>query len=245
MAARAGKIEDADRASRVGAIVVAAGSSRRMKRVDKTLMPLLGRSLILHSLQVFNDSPLVAKIVLVVSEGNAYRCRQLVARSGFHKVVGICVGGERRQDSVRLGLDLLGETDWIIEHDGARPCVDGAMIETGLIEAQATGAAVAAVPVKDTIKAVGPGHVVTQTLEREGLWLVQTPQVFRTDLLVAAHEEFSEDVTDDASMVERCGHAVKVFMGSHDNVKVTVPEDISIAEAILRGRGRAVPGLAQ
>ena len=245
MAARAGKTEDADRASRVGAIVVAAGSSRRMESVDKTLVPLLGRSLFLHSLQEFNDSALVAKIVLVVSERNAYRCRQLVARNGFHKVISICVGGERRQDSVRRGLRLLGETDWIIVHDGARPCVDGAMIETGLREARETGAAVAAVPVKDTIKAVGPGRVVTETLDREGLWLIQTPQVFRTDLLVAAHEEVSEDVTDDASMVERCGHSVKVFMGSYDNVKVTVPEDVGIVEAALRARGRVVSGLTQ
>ena len=245
MAASAVKKEGAVRASRVGAIVVAAGSSRRMERVDKTLAPLLGRSLFLHSLQVFDDSELVAKIVLVVSESNAYRCRQLVARGGFRKVVGISIGGKRRQDSVRRGLDLLGETDWIIVHDGARPCVDGAMIETGLSEAQETGAAIAAVPVKDTIKAVGPGRVVTETLDRRGLWLVQTPQVFRSDLLVAAHGEVSEDVTDDASMVERSGHAVKVFMGSYDNIKVTVPEDIGIAEAILRGKGRVVPGLTQ
>jgi 2-C-methyl-D-erythritol 4-phosphate cytidylyltransferase len=140
---------------------------------------------------------------------------------------------------------MLGETEWTVVHDGARPCVDGAMIETGLREARDTGAAVAAVPVKDTIKAVGTGRVVTETLDREGLWLIQTPQVFRTDLLTAAHEEVSEDVTDDASMLERCGHAVKVFMGSYDNVKVTVPEDVSIVEAVLRGRGRAVPRLAQ
>ena len=245
MAVRAGKAIDPSRASRVGAIIVAAGGSQRMEKVDKTLLPLLGQSLFLHSLHVFNSSALVAKIVLVVSERNVYRCRQLVARNGFHKVINICVGGERRQDSVRRGLRLLGETDWIIVHDGARPCVDSAMIETGLKEARETGAAVAAVPVKDTIKAVGPGRVVTETLDREGLWLIQTPQVFRTDLLVAAHEEVSEDVTDDASMVERCGHVVKVFMGSYDNIKVTVPEDVGIVEAVLRGRGRVVPGLTQ
>jgi len=245
MASGSGTIENVPRASRVGAIIVAAGSSSRMEKVDKTLLPLLGRSLFLHSLQEFNDSALVTRIVLVVSERNAYRCCQLVAQNRFDKVIDICVGGERRQDSVRRGLAMLGETEWTVVHDGARPCVDGAMIETGLREARDTGAAVAAVPVKDTIKAVGTGRVVTETLDREGLWLIQTPQVFRTDLLTAAHEEVSEDVTDDASMLERCGHAVKVFMGSYDNVKVTVPEDVSIVEAVLRGRGRAVPRLAQ
>ena len=245
MASSSGTKKNVPRASQVGAIIVAAGSSRRMGKVDKALLPLLGRSLFLHSLQEFNDSALVTRIVLVVSERNAYRCRQLVAQNRFDKVVNICVGGVRRQDSVRRGLAKLGETEWTIVHDGARPCVDGAMIETGLREARDTGAAVAAVPVKDTIKAVGPGRVVTETLDREGLWLIQTPQVFRTDLLAAAHKEVSEDVTDDASMVERCGHAVKVFMGSYDNAKVTVPEDVSIVEAVLRGRGRVVPGLAQ
>ena len=230
--------------SRVGAVIVAAGGSRRMAGVDKIMAPLLGRSLITHSLRVFNDSPLVSRIALVVSEHNISACRHLVAENGFDKVLRVLTGGERRQDSVRRALEVVKDTEWTIVHDGARPCVDGAMIETGLSEVRETGAAVAAVPVKDTIKRAGRDRIVTETLERDGLWAVQTPQVFRTELLVDAHQRISEDVTDDASMVERCGHAVKIFTGSYDNIKVTTREDVRIAESILRAGGRGVPGLA-
>ena len=134
-------------------------------------------------------------------------------------------------------------SEWVIVHDGARPCVSGAMIETGLAEARKTGAAVAAVPVNDTIKRAGRDRVVTKTLERDGLWAAQTPQVFRTNLLVAAHREVSANVNDDATMVERTGVRVRLFMGSFDNIKVTTTDDFRAAESILRARGRGVVGL--
>ena len=213
-----------------------------MAGVDKIMAPLLGRSLIAYSLEVFDASPLVDRIVLVVSEDRVLACNRLVAENGFDKVVEVRTGGERRQDSVRRGLEALANSSWVLVHDGARPCVDLGLIETGLLEARETGAATAAVPVKDTIKRAGRNRVVAETLVRDGLWAVQTPQVFRADILIAAHKRVSDDVTDDASMVELCDGQVRMFMGSYDNIKVTTPEDLRMAESIMKARGHGVPG---
>lgn len=227
--------QDADADGDVGVVIVAAGVSRRMGGVDKILTPVLGRALISHAVRAFNDSEHVSSIVLVVSGDRLEACRRLVDEQGFHKV-DVCEGGARRQDSVRLGLDRLGSTDWTIVHDGARPMVDAAMIEAGLAAVRETGAAMAAVPLKDTIKAAGPDGMVLKTVDREGLWAAQTPQVFRTDLLVEAQSRITDDVTDDATMVERMGGRVKLFMGSNDNLKVTAPEDLRLVEALLKSR---------
>lgn len=219
----------------VGVVIVAAGASTRMGGVDKIMSPVKGRALISYALAAFNDIDRVSSIVLVVSADRLDECRRLVDEQGFHKV-DVCEGGARRQDSVRLGLDRLGVTEWTMVHDGARPLVDAAMIDAGLDAVRETGAAMAAVPLKDTIKAVGPDGMVLRTVDREGLWAAQTPQVFRTDLLVEAHSQVTGDVTDDASMVERMGGYVKLFMGSNDNLKVTAPEDLRLVEALLRAR---------
>ena len=129
---------------------------------------------------------------------------------------------------------LDGRNPWIVVHDGARPCFGPDILERGLDAARETGAAVAAVPSKDTIKIVSPSHLVESTPLRDTLWMVQTPQVFRYDLLIQAHRTCEKTVTDDASMVESLGHKVKVFMGSYSNIKVTTPEDLAVAEIFLR-----------
>lgn len=221
--------------TRVGAVVVAAGESRRMG-VDKIFMPLAGRPLISYSLQVLNDSPLVDAVVLVMSASNVERGRKLVSASRWKKVREVCAGGPRRQDSVKEGLIRLNDCQWIIVQDGARPFIDQELAERGLVEARQTGASTAAVPVKDTIKSADASMTVTRTVPREGLWSVQTPQVFQRELLVQAHQSVTEDVTDDASMIERIGCQVRLFMGSYDNIKVTTPEDLPVAEAILSAR---------
>ena len=221
---------------RVGAIMVAAGRSRRMGGVDKIMAPLMGRPLFAHSLQVFNDCSQIGTIVLVVSPHNIESGRRLVEENGWDKVSDVCAGGERRQVSVRHGLDRIQDADWSVVHDCARPCITEDLITKGLAEVKQTGAAVAALPVQDTIKSAGPDLVVTKTLARDGLWEVQTPQFFRTDLLSKAHRDVSQEVTDDATMVELTGGAIKIFMGSHQNIKVTTPADILIAEAILMRR---------
>lgn len=201
--------------------------------MDKMLVPLGGRQLMYWALSVFQSCSLIDRIVLVVNERNLERGLQLVARQGFDKVIDVCPGGERRQDSVAEGLARIGECEWVIIHDGARPMVTAELIERGMEAAEQTGAAIAAVPVKDTIKVAGEDRVVRQTLPRQNLWAVQTPQVFRTDIIKEAYQIANEDVTDDASLVEKAGGRVTLYMGSYDNIKVTTPEDLILAEALL------------
>ena len=220
----------------VGAIIVAAGTSRRMGGVDKIFARLLGQPLIYYSLKAFQDAPEVTKVVLVLSSDNVDLGRDLVDEFQWHKVNHVCTGGPRRQDSVRLGLEKLPESEWIVVHDGGRPLIETTLISRGLEEARDTGSAVAAVPVVDTIKLADSQLIVQRTLERDGLWATQTPQVFQRQILAEAHQRVSEEATDDAAMVERTGNRVRLFMGSYNNIKVTTPGDLRMAEAILRTR---------
>jgi len=231
--------------SRVGAIVVAAGESRRMGDVDKIFTELGGRPLVLHSLDILQGCHSVTDIVLVTSQGRLSEAMALVASHSLPKVRAVCAGGKRRQDSVQNGLEALSDCDWIIVQDGARPFIQRHMVEFGLLEARRTGAAVAAVPVKDTIKTADAQGYVLTTVPRDGLWIIQTPQVFRRDLLQQAHHEVIDEVTDDAAMVERIGGEVKVFAGSYSNIKITTPEDLPVAEAILRSLTETNPEAAQ
>ena len=221
---------------RVGAVVVAAGSSRRMEGVDKMFAPLAGKALLAHVLRVFQDCPLVDEVVVVVGAAGLERGRELVKTEGFSKVVALCLGGERRQDSVAHGLRQLEDCRWVVIHDGARPCVTADLIERGLDEAGQTGAAIPAVPLKETLKVVDEELVIRDTPKRGNLWLAQTPQVFRFDIMIQAHQRVKYEVTDDAAMAEALGHRVRLYMGSYGNVKVTTPEDLALAEIILRER---------
>ena len=218
----------------VGAVIVGAGKGSRMDGLDKIFTRVGGIPLIAYSLRTFATLPTVSRIAVVLSEERLKNGRRLATAFGMGKVAGLCGGGERRQDSVRAGLDALGECDWVAVHDGARPLLDRAMVLRGLAAAAETGAAVCAVPVKDTIKVVAEDGAVQETPPRERLWQVQTPQIFRYELLLRAHEECRGDFTDDASMVESLGATVKVFMGSYRNVKVTTPEDLLVVQALLR-----------
>ncbi len=173
-------------------------------------------------------------IALVLSSENIERGRDLAAEYGMTKISPICLGGPRRQDSVRLGLEALGECDWVLVHDGARLLVNPLLSE-GLEAAQETGAAVPAVPITDTVKSAGPDGIIERTLDRGRLWAAQTPQVFRYDLLLRAHREITADVTDDAAMLEALGLPVKLYPGSPLNIKVTKLEDLRTAEALLEG----------
>ena len=220
----------------VGAVVVAAGSSSRMAGVDKIFAPVLDRPLVCFALDQLEAFPPVTEIVLVLDSGSLTQGRELVDARGYRKVTHVCPGGKRRQDSVRSGLDALTPCDWVIVHDGARPCLDLPMLERGLAAVQEAEAAVAGVPVKDTIKVVSDQGAVVDTPDRKSLWAAQTPQIFRYDLLRDAHDRCIEDVTDDAMMVESLGHSVKMFLGSYENLKVTTPEDLILAEAFLKQR---------
>jgi len=202
---------------------------------DKIFAGLLGRPLLVWAVEPFQGCDRVNQIVIVLGVRNLERGQRLLREYNWTKVTAICAGGERRQDSVAEGLKRLEGCDWVVVHDGARPCLTPELIEKGLAAARETGAAIPAVPVKDTIKLVSDDFV-ERTPRRENLWAAQTPQVFRFELLAQAHAEVSEKVSDDALMVERLGHRVKVYPGSYTNIKVTTPEDLELAEIILRRR---------
>lgn len=216
--------------------MVAAGNSSRMGGVDKIFEPVMGFPLITYSLDQLEAFSPVTEVVLVLDESSLDRGWELVRQRQYGKVSRISPGGARRQDSVRSGLKSLTACQWVIVHDGARPCLDHQMLLRGLAAAEETGAAVAGVPVKDTIKVVSEGGLIVDTPDRAGLWAAQTPQIFRYSLLWAAHQKIGQQVTDDAAMVESLGHSVKMFLGSYENLKVTTPEDLALAEAILQSR---------
>ncbi len=221
----------------VGAVIAAAGESRRMGGIDKVFAPLGGKPALVRVLDAFASCDKVGQIVVVVSEKNLERCRKLIAEEKWSKPIEVCAGGKRRQDSVAAGLKRL-DCQWVVIHDGARPLVTKDLIEEGLKAAQETGAAVAAVPVTDTIKIAADDGIVHQTPPRQNLWAVQTPQVFRLDIIARAYEQARGEVTDDASLVEKLGHKVKLYMGSYDNIKITNPRDLALAEVLLRKHGK-------
>ena len=225
---------------RLAAVVVAAGESTRMAGVDKIFTPLLDVPVIAHSAEAIESSPLVSDWVLVLPKDRVGRGKYLARSRGWSKLTCVCAGGPRRQDSVRLGLERLSRAEgfWVAIHDGARPCIGSDLLERGVEAARETGASVAAVPAKDTVKVVSSQRIVESTPPRDTLWLVQTPQVFRYDLLLDAHRACHDTFTDDAAMVESLGHSVKVFMGSYSNLKVTTVEDLAIAKLFLKARQR-------
>ena len=225
--------------NRVGAIVVAAGLSRRMDGPDKLFLPLLGRPLLVYTLDTLQSVDCVQEVVLVLSQSNLEQGRALVTGREFHKVTSVCLGGPRRQDSVRLGLQALSPCDWVVVHDGARPCVEPELVERGLEEARKWGSAVAAVPVHDTLKSADNEGRVVATVDREGVWATQTPQVFSWEALLEAHSQVGETATDDAALFERLGQPVHLYTGSRTNIKVTTRDDLRMAEAVLRHRGEA------
>ncbi len=218
---------------RVGAVIAAAGESQRMGGVDK-MFALIGRKPVLAwAVDAFQRCPSVQQIVVVVSQQNIEAAQKLVAEQGWSKVTEVCTGGKRRQDSVTAGLGRLSNCNWAIIHDGARPLVTADLIEKGLEAARETGAAVAAVPVTDTIKIARGDRIVHQTPPRQNLWAVQTPQVFRTEIIAEAYRQANGEATDDASLVEQLGHRVKLYAGSYDNIKITTPDDLALAEWLL------------
>ena len=222
---------------KVGAVIVAAGRGERMGGVDKMFAQIAGKPVLARVVSVFQGCSLIDQIVIVLGEQNLERGKQLVVQEGFSKVTDVCPGGKLRQDSVAAGLGRLKDCHWVVIHDGARPLVTAASIEAGLEAAKETGAAVAAVPVADTIKVAADDRFVQSTPPRRSLWAVQTPQVFRSDIITEAYRKIRVEVTDDASAVERMGYRVKLYMGSYDNIKITTANDLALAEVIWQKHG--------
>ena len=223
---------------KVGAVIVAAGESQRMGGVNKVFTLLGGKPILARVVDAFQRCNPIDQIIVVLSEQNLERGQQLVVEQGWSKVSDVCAGGRRRQDSVAAGLGRLSNCDWVVIHDGARLLVTVDLINRGLEAVKETGAAVAAVPVTDTIKLAGDDRIVHQTPPRQNLWAVQTPQVFRTDIITEAYSRANSDVTDDASLVEQLGYRVKLYMGSYDNIKVTTPDDLALAEVLWQKHGK-------
>ncbi len=219
---------------KTAAIIVAAGRGERMGGVDKVFAPLAGKPVLAWAVGAFQQCPLVDRIVVVLAEHNLKRGRELVEKEGWKKVSDICPGGEERQQSVAAGLGRLKDYRWVVIHDGARPLVTVAIIESGLEAARETGAAVAAVPVTDTIKLASEEDFILGTPPRQRLWAVQTPQVFRFDIITEAHRKATGMATDDSSLVERLGGRVKLYMGSYDNIKITIESGLALAEILLK-----------
>jgi 2-C-methyl-D-erythritol 4-phosphate cytidylyltransferase len=219
------------------AIIVAAGWGKRMGGVDKIFAPLAGRPLLTWVLDTFNRCKLIDQIIVVLSEENLKQGERLVLERDWSKVSDVCLGGEERQRSVANGLKLIKDCSWVVIHDGARPLVTEVMIENGLKAAEESGAAVAAVPVTDTIKLADDNGFVLGTPPRNRLWAVQTPQVFRFDIITEAHNKAEGMVTDDAALVERLEYKTKLYMGSYDNIKITTFSDMALAEILLKGGG--------
>jgi len=210
-----------------------AGSNKQYLLLDD--MPILARTV-----QAFEDAPFIDAIYLVSPVQEIPFCRsEVVERYGFSKVRAIVAGGAERQHSVLNGLLAMteaGEDDLVLIHDGVRPFVSTRMLEDAAAAAREGGAAVVAVPVKDTVKVVRDG-VIKETPAREQLWLAQTPQAFRYALIRAAHEEAAALGflgTDDSSLIERQGGAVRIVPGDYRNIKITTPEDMVLAEAFLK-----------
>jgi 2-C-methyl-D-erythritol 4-phosphate cytidylyltransferase len=220
----------------VGAIIVAAGKSQRMSGTDKIFAPLAGQPVLLRVLQPFIDCSSIDRVVVVLNNNNYDEGKDLIVEQNWEKEVAVCIGGKRRQDSVLAGMKLLGDCDLVVIQDGARPFVTIDLIEDGLAAARETGAAVAAVPATDTIKSADKAMIARQTLPRDNLWLCQTPQVFLYDLLLKAYRGATTAVTDDAQIVELAGGKVKLYMGSYDNIKITAPVDLAVAETLWKRR---------
>ncbi len=232
-----------DHPEKVAAIVLAAGQSRRMGQVDKIRAILNRAPLVAWSIDTFERCSDIDEIIIVSNTENISYLRGLVTGSHpkglssqrpWTKVKEVCLGGERRRDSVKEGLTRTTDSEWVIIHDAARPFVTTDMVKEGLREAKRWGAATAAIPVSDTLKQVAADNKVIQTLSRDGVWAIQTPQVFRYDILWEAHNSVSQDVTDDASLVELSHKDVAVYQGSPLNIKITGPSDLVLAEAIAR-----------
>lgn len=224
----------------LSAIIVAGGSSQRMG-FDKLLAPLNDRPVVAHAIAAFERTASVTDIILVGRAERLSEYQKIVAGEGFRKVSAVIPGGARRQDSVRCGLEKLkASAEFVAVHDAARPLVSPELIEQIFQLARSHGGAASAAPVIDTLKRVDRDRFVTGGVERADLFAVQTPQIFRRDLLTEAYRAVFEaglEVTDEISAIEHAGGKVALLPNEAPNFKITYPADLPLAEFLLRQRG--------
>ncbi|WP_273129050.1 2-C-methyl-D-erythritol 4-phosphate cytidylyltransferase [Metabacillus sp. HB246100] len=218
-------------------VIPAAGQGKRMKAgKNKQFIELNQIPLIIHTLRVFEKHSYCVGVILVINEAEVDDFQELLKKYKVTKVKHIVTGGSERQYSVYNGLKVASKDHLVLVHDGARPFVSHPCIEELVKTTIKTGAATLAVPVKDTITQVEDG-VVEKTLNRSQLFSIQTPQAFHVDIILKAHERALQQNflgTDDASLLEKSDQHVSIVLGDYTNIKVTTPEDLFIAEAILR-----------
>jgi 2-C-methyl-D-erythritol 4-phosphate cytidylyltransferase len=221
----------------LSAVVVAAGRSQRMG-FDKLLTPLAGRPLLLHTIDRLLQTGVPAEIVLVIRPGSEAEMDAVLSPIRERGTIRLVEGGAQRQDSVQAGLRAVSKSsEYVLVHDAARPFVTKELIDIVLEAARSSGAAVCGAPCSDSLKEVEEDGLVLRTVDRSGIWTVQTPQIFRTDLLKAAYQAVApsgEVFTDDTAVVERAGHPVRVALYHGINFKVTTPSDWKLAEAYLQ-----------
>ncbi len=225
----------------VNALIVAAGEGKRIGgAVPKPFLPIGDRPMILHTLRRFGESRTVRKVVLLTSKKEISRCQELVRSDSQLRGLECIIrpGGLRRQDSVSQGLTQLdADCEVVIIHDGVRPFVSSRLIDRCVENAFKEGAVIVGVPVRDTIKVISADRLVRETPPRGSLWEIQTPQVFRTEIIREAYRQAvleGTEATDDAMLVERLGKNVTLLEGQTTNIKITVPEDFLFAETLLR-----------
>ena len=224
--------------SKTIAIIPAGGSGQRMGlKQPKQFYELAGCPILVHTIRAFQNAPCINEIIVVAPADYLDEVKAMVATYGLDRVSQVVVGGATRQDSVRAGVNAVrAGTEYVAVHDGARPFVAPELIEACVAKAQETGAALAAVPVRDTLKTVADEDLVVNTVDRSVLWQAQTPQVVRLGLLQEAYRITDADGfvgTDEASLLEHIDCPVRVVEGSERNFKITRPEDLRIAEALL------------
>jgi 2-C-methyl-D-erythritol 4-phosphate cytidylyltransferase len=220
------------------ALITAGGKGQRMQSpTAKQFLLLAGTPILARTIAVFEVCPVVDEIFVIVPQDEMAKVQtDIVEKYQYKKVLKVVRGGRMRQQSVWNGLRAIkSDCSWVVVHDGVRPLIRPQLIEAGLREARQTGAAIVAVPARDTVKRLTPGGKM-QTLPREEIWLAQTPQIFEFSLLFRAHQKANQEKftgTDDASLVERLGQAISLIPGDYGNLKITTPEDLTIAETLI------------
>lgn len=232
---------------RLGVVVVAAGKGSRMQStISKQFMTLKDKPILVHTIEVFERMREVAEIVIVTGAADIERVNQYKKQYNFHKIKTVVPGGADRQDSVYEGLKAISDkVEWVLIHDGVRPLISQEAIKRVWAGARRTGAAVLAVPVKDTIKQVSESGEIIATPQRTSLRAIQTPQAFRRSVIQEAYEQAKEkgwQGTDDASFAEYMGHSVMTIEGDYRNLKITTPEDLAIAEILLQAEADSSQG---
>lgn len=217
------------------AIVVAAGKGTRMASdVKKQFLPLLGRPVLAHTLEAIGKSELVKEILLVVSEEDLLTAKDIVASSDCDKVTMIISGGKSRAESVSKGIaQVCDDCEIVLIHDGVRPCVKASLIDRCIVNAMEHGASAVGVKEKNTVKRINKNGFIEETVNREELVEMQTPQCFRKEIIKKAYEEFDSSATDDCALVEKQGVKIHITEGSYANIKLTTREDLLMLSALI------------